>query len=882
MRRRATLPPGFDDQLVASVPEPTALGFVPDGRLLIASQRGQLYVFKDGALNPTPALDLAGLDRVCNDHERGLLGVAVDPGFADQHFVYLYYSFKKFGTCGNTQATAAVNRISRFTLGSDDIIDPASEEVLVDNIPSPSGIHNSGDLHFGKDGYLYASVGDGCCDWGDFTGCGVDNDAAQDLSVLSGKILRITADGGIPLDNPYLGPGTARCNQNGKTTEGTTCQEIYARGLRNPFRLAFDPNASGTSFYINDVGQDNWEEIDVGQAGANYGWNVREGHCVRDSTVDCGPQPPGMTNPIYSYDHSAGCTSIIGGAFVPNGVWPAQYDGSYFFADSTCGKVFQLVHDVVSAGYSAVQFASDLGDPVGLVFGPFGSTQALYYLYYGDPTVGNGQVRSIAYTGSANRLPTARASASPTAGDLPLTVDFDGTASSDPDNNSLTYDWDFGDGSAHGSGATTSHTYDTAGTYTAKLQVDDGNGGQNTTTIRVDAGDNPPVPTIDTPTTSDTFSVGQDITLAGHATDPEDGALPDSALTWHVIKHHASHTHPFLPTTPGNDVHITGPQPEDLMSTTNSYLEISLTATDSHGLTSTVKRDLMPRLVDVTLQTDPTGLQLDINGDPVTAPFTLRSWAGWDVTVNAPDQRDADDQGQTFAGWFDGGNRSHTITTGTDPVTYTAAFSKYYPRPKGATPTRFALVPAYRSCTSPNRGHSPPLATPSCDPPQQTSDYLTVGTGDANGATPNEVGSMRFAVVQGNPNTTADEADVKLRLSITDVRSAPTLVDYTGELGASVDMRITDRYNGTSLTDSGTTQDAPLQFTVPCTVTVSTTIGSTCSTNTTADALAPGTVVENNRAIWQLGQFLLYDGGADGLVSTAPNTLFADAGLFVP
>src|SRR6185437_5449662 len=136
----------------------------------------------------------------------------------------------------------------------------------------------------------------------------------------------------------------------------------------------------------------------------------------------------------------------------------------------------------------------------GLVFGPFGSTQAVDYLYYGEPTVGNGQVRSIAYTGSANRLPTARASASPTAGDLPLTVDFDGTASSDPDNNPLTYDWDFGDGSPHASGATTSHTYDTAGTYTAKLQVDDGNGGQNTTPIRVDAGDNSPVPAIDTPT----------------------------------------------------------------------------------------------------------------------------------------------------------------------------------------------------------------------------------------------------------------------------------------------------------------------------------------------------------------------------------------------
>jgi len=127
------------------------------------------------------------------------------------------------------------------------------ERVLVDNMPSSSPFHNAGDLHFGKDGFLYISVGDGGCDYADPTSCGRLNDAARDQHVLVGKVLRITSTGEIPLGNPFVGPDSARCNVSGQSAPGNKCQEIFAFGLRNPFRMAFDPNAAGTRFYINDV-----------------------------------------------------------------------------------------------------------------------------------------------------------------------------------------------------------------------------------------------------------------------------------------------------------------------------------------------------------------------------------------------------------------------------------------------------------------------------------------------------------------------------------------------------------------------------------------------------------------------------------------------------
>ena len=254
--------------------------------------------------------------------------------------MYLFYTFNKYGSCAI--GSPAANRVSRFVLGDDDLIDPSSETVLIDDIPSPAGGgHISGDVRFGKDGYLYVTTGDGVCDFRGDSGCGVLNDAARDLGGLMGKVLRVTRNGNIPAGNPFTGADSDRCNATGFTAVNRKCKEVYSWGLRNPFRIGFDVNAPSTRFFINDVGQTTWEEIDPGGP-FDYGWNVREGPCVRGSTTQCGPPPAGMTNPIHAYVHGGGCSSVTLGAFVPAGSWSPQYDGRYVFGDfvlERCGRL---------------------------------------------------------------------------------------------------------------------------------------------------------------------------------------------------------------------------------------------------------------------------------------------------------------------------------------------------------------------------------------------------------------------------------------------------------------------------------------------------------------------------------------------------------------
>jgi hypothetical protein len=203
-----------------------------------------------------------------------------------------------------------------------------------------------------------------------------------------------------------------------------------------------------------------------------------------------------------------------------------------------------------------------------------------------------------------------------------------------------------------------------------------------------------------------------------------------------------------------------------------------------------------------------------------------------------------------------------------------------YPRPKGATPTRVSLVPAFNQCTSSNRTHGAPLSSPSCAPPVQSSATLTIGSPDANGAAANSVASAQFNVLPGNSGTAADEADVRVSASVTDVRNKSGLGDYTGQLKLTTDLKITDRDNGP--TEIATTQAVPLSFTVPCSTTTADTIGSSCTLSTTADALGAGTVKENMRTVWDLGKVNVFDGGSDGLAGTNPNTLFLTQGWFTP
>jgi glucose/arabinose dehydrogenase len=417
------LPQGFNDDPVAEdLGRPTAFDWLPNGDLLIAAQHGTL--FRQSGDDPAvPILDLdVGPNGICSfddANEMGLLGLAVDPDFGNEPgHIFLYYTDRKAdGRCAN--------RVSRFTI--DDGGSLGNERVLIDNIPAPGGNHNGGDLQFDRNDLLYISVGDGGQDLRDPARTQEDNGNARRLDILNGKILRIQRNGGIPSGNPFTGSGTRRCSgapvldgesagakaenkkkdrrkkkkkrrRQRRNRSGPVCQEIFATGLRNPFRIAFDPNDNNgpQRFFINDVGTSAWEEIDEGQAGADYGWNVREGPCSVGSISNCQPDNR-FEEPRFAYrlqqqkEPFDGCRTITGGAFVPDEAEWASFNGVYLFADFRCGKIFILSDE--DPGDPTGVFASGLPLFQGathLAIGP-APEFALYYTTFD----GGGQVRKL-------------------------------------------------------------------------------------------------------------------------------------------------------------------------------------------------------------------------------------------------------------------------------------------------------------------------------------------------------------------------------------------------------------------------------------------------------------------------------------------------------
>src|SRR6476660_5881467 len=237
----ANLPPGFTEtEFGGSLSgSPTAMEFVADGRLFVCLQTGQVRVIKNGSLLAAPFLSLS----VDSSGDRGLLGIAFDPNFINNRYVYVYYTVPTF---------PIHNRVSRFTAAGD-VAAPGSEVIILnlDNLSSATN-HNGGALHFGPDGKLYIGVGENA-----------NGANAQTLSNLLGKVLRINSNGSIPTDNPFYNSATGNN------------RAIWALGLRNPFTFAFQPGSS--RMFINDVGESTYEEINNGIAGSNYGWPVTEG-----------------------------------------------------------------------------------------------------------------------------------------------------------------------------------------------------------------------------------------------------------------------------------------------------------------------------------------------------------------------------------------------------------------------------------------------------------------------------------------------------------------------------------------------------------------------------------------------------------------------------
>lgn len=364
-RAVAAVPSGYVDELVADgLPAPTSFAALPNGEFLVAQQNGILKLVRaSGTVEAAPVADLAAT--TCTDApERGLLAVAVDPAFASNRRIYTYRTFKPAsGPC--------VERLSRWEMPA---AAATNEFVLVDGIPNPNGNHNGGDIQFGKDGYLYLSVGDG----------GTGGAPAPLLNTLRGKVVRITTEGDVPSSNPHVSGGSS-C-RTGDVGASAKCQEIFEIGLRNPFRIAMDPNAAGTRYYINDVGQSAYEEIDYGgTAGANYGWPTREGYCASSDTAPgCTTEPNGArTNPIHAYGRTNGCTTITAGARQLNGT--AGWTDGYYFADFGCDTIF-LLNESVSPT-TAMPWATGIADVTQMRF--LGAT--LLYTTHS----GGGQLRRI-------------------------------------------------------------------------------------------------------------------------------------------------------------------------------------------------------------------------------------------------------------------------------------------------------------------------------------------------------------------------------------------------------------------------------------------------------------------------------------------------------
>ena len=329
----ATLPEGFTETAISGLSNPTAMEIAPDGRIFVCQQEGALRVIKNGVLLTAPFVSLS----VDPSGERGLLGIAFDPNFATNNFLYLYYT---------VPSNPRRNRVSRFTANGDVAV--AGSETVIWELNDLTGAtnHNGGAIHFGPDGKLYIAVGENAT---------ASN--AQTLSNMLGKVLRINSNGTIPTDNPFF--NTATGNN----------RSIWALGLRNPFTFAFQPGTG--RMFINDVGQNAWEEINDGIAGSNYGWPNTEGPTSN----------PAFRAPLFAYTHNEGC-AIAGGAFYNpvTAQFPPSFVGKYFFAD-LCGGFIRLFDPATGL---ASNFASGISFPVDLKVGTDGS---LYYLARGSGAV---------------------------------------------------------------------------------------------------------------------------------------------------------------------------------------------------------------------------------------------------------------------------------------------------------------------------------------------------------------------------------------------------------------------------------------------------------------------------------------------------------------
>jgi glucose/arabinose dehydrogenase len=614
-------PAGFGRVLVAgNITSPTALAFLPDGRIFVCEQTGAVRVIKDGALLAQPFLKVS----VSSTGERGLLGIAIDPDFETNGYVYVYY----------TVATAPLhNRISRFTADGD-VAAPGSEILILrlDNLSTATN-HNGGAMHFGLDGKLYVAIGENA-----------RRDNAQNLDNYLGKFLRMNSDGSVPEGNPF--------------TEGTgQKQRIWSYGLRNPYTFAIHPESG--RIMINDVGQNTWEEInDATIGGQNFGWPAQEGM----------PNAPGTSAPVLVYSHGSGdgkgC-AITGGTFFSPAAtdYPGTYYGKYFYQDYCNGWINYMDPDQERP--QANPFATNLGNScLALTTGQDGN---LYYLSRPDKAL-----YKIVYQQSTPPFIThdAKPTSVTECEDAVFEVRAIGSAP-------LQYAWYKDDvliPDATGPQLVLEDVQpDDAGTYKVVVSNLLGMAEGAGATLEVVGLNDLPVASITAPERGSAYSAGETVTFSGTAIDEEDGELPAEAFEWNVFFHSEVDTVEELTTAGVREGSFV--VPDEGETSTDVWYRIVLTVSDSDGLKHSDTVDIVPRTSTLHLGTTPAGLQLVLDGETLETPVSVPSVEGMKRTLDVISPQVVGETTYEFDHWVHGGEPQQVLNTPPNDTTLTAVFT---------------------------------------------------------------------------------------------------------------------------------------------------------------------------------------------------------------
>lgn len=656
------MPYGFiQDTVVLGLDRPTSFALLPDGRILIAEKSGVVRVAQDGQLLPEPFIDLS--TEVNDSSDRGLLGITVHPNWPAAPYVYLAYTYDPPEIKDHNPAGARVSRVLRLSADPNNlnVALPGSGVVLLgtnstaehvgnpdagdtepfscfddsgsfvrDCVAAEGTAHTLDSVRFGADGALYISSGDGIVN-------SKGNSRALNPDSLNGKILRINPETGEGYpDNPFF-DGDPNSNRS----------KVFAMGLRNPFRFTVDPRNG--QVIVADVGNSNWEEINRGGPGSNFGWPCYEGPYEAATYANCDAYHSGslpITQAVYSYPHSVKDPqrgSAIGGDLYLGNVFPPLYRGAYFYHDFNGGVVDFLTFNADgSANHN--EFATNVPGIVQMTTGQDG---AIYVI-----SVILGGIWRIRYAPGGNRPPTADAAADPLGGPTPLDVSFSSKRSTDPERSIVGYSWDFGDGSTS-SKANPTHTFKENGIYSVQLTVTDSAGATSGDTVQIAVGSSPPQATILEPGDGARFHIGDRVNFKGQATDAEDGELSGASLQWTVNLHHLEHVHYDYFNGEGTEGSFGFDDHGD-----DTYLELCLTATDSDGLQDEECVNIKAEPVTYTFTSVPSGQEITYAGSRYKTPFKVQTYINAKRIIEAPKETSG---GLRFDSWSDGGEAVHEI-----------------------------------------------------------------------------------------------------------------------------------------------------------------------------------------------------------------------------